>query len=164
MPKPVERPVTVRAGLGALLGAYFLGVVASVAMLVRFDDVLAWTADQDMPPLETPGLELDADQLAELLLRATIVVGIVVVALQLLFVWFAWRGHNWARITLWVFAGLTLFSAPVGAAGDGGPLPFVTSLGWFETALLVVGVVLLTLSPSNDWYRYRSWQRATGQG
>jgi hypothetical protein len=24
--------------------------------------------------------------------------------------------------------------------------------------------VLLALAPSNEWYRFRSWQRATGQG
>ena len=30
--------------------------------------------------------------------------------------------------------------------------------------LLIAAVVLLALKPSNDWYRFRGWQRATGQG
>ena len=29
---------------------------------------------------------------------------------------------------------------------------------------LIAGIVLLALKPSNEWYRFRGWQRATGQG
>jgi hypothetical protein len=29
---------------------------------------------------------------------------------------------------------------------------------------LLAAAVLLALKPSNEWYRYRGWQRATGQG
>ncbi|WP_199580263.1 hypothetical protein [Blastococcus sp. TBT05-19] len=165
VPKPMERPVTVRAGLGAYLAALVLGVVASIAMLVEFDEVLTWTQNQAGGAIEDPGLEgIDPAQFAELFLRVGLVVGLVVTALQLLFIWFAWRGHNWARVVLWVFAGLSLIAAPSGAINGGGPIPFVNALGWFQTVLLLVAVVLLALKPSNDWYRFRKWQRATGQG
>jgi hypothetical protein len=30
--------------------------------------------------------------------------------------------------------------------------------------LTLAGVVLLALKPSHEWYRYRGWQRANGQG
>ena len=30
--------------------------------------------------------------------------------------------------------------------------------------LLIAAVVVLALKPSNEWYRFRSWQRANGQG
>ncbi|WP_104526252.1 hypothetical protein [Blastococcus atacamensis] len=165
VPEPMERPVTVRAGLGSYLAALFLGAIATIAMLVEFDQVLAWTDDQAGASLEDTGLEgVDPARLAELILRASLIGSLVVAALQLVFVWFAWRGHNWARIVLWVFAGLSLVAAPAGAAGRGGPMPFVTTLGWFQTTLLLAAVVLLALKPSNDWFRLRKWQRATGQG
>ena len=37
-------------------------------------------------------------------------------------------------------------------------------MGVFSLLLTAAGVVLLALKPSNEWYRFRSWQRATGQG
>jgi hypothetical protein len=41
---------------------------------------------------------------------------------------------------------------------------FLTSLSVFQLLLTIAGIVLLALKPSSEWYRYRSWQRATGQG
>ncbi|RBY97067.1 hypothetical protein DQ237_05605 [Blastococcus sp. TF02-8] len=163
-PTPMDRPVTVRAGLGAFLAALVLGVVANVAMLSRFDEVLDYMRSQGGGALDDPGLEgVDADRFAELVLQFSLVAGIVVVALQLLFLWFAWRGHNWARIILWILGGLSLVSALAGAGQGAGPVPFATALGWFQTVLILVGVVLLAMKPSNDWYRFRKWQRATGR-
>ena len=42
-------------------------------------------------------------------------------------------------------------------------LPPSTFLAWFELLLDAVAIVLLALKPSNEWYRYRGWLRATGQ-
>jgi heme A synthase len=91
------------------------------------------------------------------------VVGFLFIAVYGLFVWFAWRGRNWARVVLWVFAGLGIVSGLAGL-GLGSPLPFLTALGGFQLLLLIAAVVLLALKPSNEWYRFRKWQRATGQG
>ena len=165
VPKPLDRPVTVRAGLGAYLAALLLGAIATIATLMEFDQLLAWADNETAASLEDSGLdEVDAARFAELILRGGLIASLVMAALQLLFVWFAWVGHNWARIVLWVFAGLALVVAPAGAANGGGPIPFVNTLGWFQTVLIVVAVVLLALKPSHDWYRFRKWQRATGQG
>jgi hypothetical protein len=41
---------------------------------------------------------------------------------------------------------------------------FLTALSWFGFALAVAGIVLLAQKPANEWYRYRGWLRATGQG
>jgi hypothetical protein len=84
--------------------------------------------------------------------------------LQVLFLWFAWKGSNWARIALWVLGGLAVAG---GLARLGGVSPvggFVAALGVFQTLLTIAGIVLLALRPSNEWYRYRGWQRANGQG
>ncbi|WP_209313782.1 hypothetical protein [Blastococcus sp. TF02A-35] len=163
-PQPMERPVTVRAGLGAFLAALVLAVISSIALLARFDEVVAFTEAEAGSAFSDQDLEgLDPERFAELLLQVTIVGGLVVTALQLLFLWFAWRGYNWARIVLWVLGGLTLLATPYGAGSEAGPVPFATALGWFETLLVMAGVVLLALKPSNDWYRWRKWQRTTGQ-
>ena len=79
--------------------------------------------------------------------------------------WFAWKGHNWARIVIWVLGGLSVLLGLVGlGAGGSQSTGFLTSLGWFQLLLTAAGIVLLALAPSNEWYRFRSWQRATGQG
>jgi len=163
-PQPMERPVTVRAGVGSFLAALVLSVVASIATILNWDEMLDWSLGEEGLTAGDPALEgMDVEEVAELALQAGIAVGVLLIALQLLFVWFAWRGRNWARIVLWVLGGLTLLFAPFSAASSG-PLPFVTALGWFQVLLTLAGVVLLALKPSNDWYRFRKWQYATGQG
>ncbi|MGY2064308.1 hypothetical protein [Blastococcus sp. SYSU DS0619] len=162
-PAPMERPLTVRAGIGAFLAALVLSAVGSAAMLLNWDEVLDWALAQEGAGLDDPQLEgMDVEQFAELVLQISIAVGVVMLLLQALFLWFAWTGRNWARIVLWVLGGLMLLFAPFSAGGTG-PLPFVTTLTWFQIALTAVGVVLLAAKASNDWYRYRKWQFATGQ-
>ena len=52
-----------------------------------------------------------------------------------------------------------------GGAGHQQPVRRVLqTLGIFQLLITVVAVVLLALKPSNEWYRYRRWLRATGQG
>ncbi|MCF6737463.1 hypothetical protein [Blastococcus sp. KM273129] len=163
-PEPMERPLTVRAGIGAFLGSLVLSAVAAVVTLLNWDELLDWTLDQSGTDLQGAEFEgLDTEALAELTAQLTTGFTVLVLLLQLLFVWFAWQGRNWARIVLWVLGGLALLAGPFNAVA-GGPLPFLTTLSWFQLALTAAGVVLLALKPSNDWYRFRKWQRATGQG
>jgi hypothetical protein len=86
------------------------------------------------------------------------------VALECMFIWFAWTGRNWARIVLWVIGGLNIVSGVI-ALGSGSYLSgFLKGLSICEFVLVLAGVVLLAQKPANEWYRYRKWQRATGQG
>jgi hypothetical protein len=91
------------------------------------------------------------------------VFGLILVALQVMFIWFAWIGHNWARIVLWVLGGLGVAFGLLGLAQDTGQTGFSTSMGAFQLLFTAAGIVLLAMKPSNEWYRYRSWQRTTGQ-
>ena len=162
-PAPMERPVTVRAGIGAFLAALVLSAVGSVATVLNWDEFVEWMMAEAGTEAQPPELEgLDPAAFAELMMQAVIGFTVLILALQLLFLWFAWRGYNWARILLWILGGLTLLSTPFNTTS--GPLPFVTALTWFQIALTAVGVVLLAAKSSNDWYRFRKWQRATGQG
>jgi hypothetical protein len=159
-PQAMERPMTVRAGLGAFVAAIVLSVVAQIVTLLNYDRIVDWT-------FANLGVERTADveaALASAETSATVgsVVGFLFIACYALFVWFAWQGRNWARIVLWVLGGLGIISGLAGLA-VGSPLPFLGALNVFQLLILIAGVVLLALKPSNEWYRFRGWQRAAGQ-
>jgi hypothetical protein len=164
-PKPVERPVTVRAGLGAFIASLVLSVISNVVTLLNWNEYLDFVLAQTQGQLDSADSPITAEEAATLGLRIGIVVGIITIALYLLFIWFAWRGYNWARIVLWVLGGLAVTFGLVALASPAGtgPFPFVTALGWFQWLFTAVGIVLLALKPSHEWYRYRKWLRATGQ-
>jgi hypothetical protein len=154
----MERPTTVRAGIGALVASLLLGLISSIVSFSDIDTLI----DQTLETSSDPALTEDVIRSGIVI---GIVIGLVIVALQILFLWFAWKGHNWARIVIWVLGGISVVFALVGlAAGAAESTGFLTSLGWFQLLLTAAGLVLLALKPSNDWYRYRSWQRANGQG
>jgi hypothetical protein len=140
------------------MAALLVGLISSLVTLTDIDAFIdrAMAAAGDNPDV------------TEDLLRSTIVIGIVVglvfVALEAMFIWFAWKGHNWARIVLWVLGGLGVAFGLLGLAGDSGQTGFTTSMGVFQLLFTAAGIVLLAQKQSNDWYRYRGWQRSTGQG
>ena len=157
-PPAMERPLTVRAGTGAFIAALMVGLIASAVTLTDLDSsvdrILAASADD---PEVT-------EEFARMLLTIGLAVALLFAALELLFIWFAWKGHNWARIVLWVLGGLSVATGLAGVAANTGQTGFTTSMGVFQLLFIAVGIVLLALKPSNDWYRFRSWQRSTGQG
>jgi hypothetical protein len=155
-PAPMERPATVRFGIGAFVASLILGLVSSIVSFADVDSLI----DQALAANSDPAVTEDA-------IRSVIVIGAVIalliVAVQILFLWFAWKGHNWARIVIFVLGGISLLFGFIGlAAGATQTTGFLTSLGWFQFLLTGAGVVLLALKPSNEWYRYRGWQRANG--
>jgi hypothetical protein len=153
-----ERPTTVRVGIGAFLATLILGLIAS---LVQFSDIDGLVA-QAVAVANDPAVTEDV-------LRAGVVVGAVIglllVALEALFIWLAWKGRNWARIVLLVLGGLSvvfglgaLSGVGAGVAGSG----FLDSLSVFSLLLTIVGVVALALRPSSEWYRAMTARRQAG--
>jgi hypothetical protein len=165
-PTPVERPVTVRAGIGAFVGSIVLSLVAQVITLLNLDTLTDLAATQAGGDLSREEAELAA-AMGDTFGTLGVVVGLVFTGVFALFVWFAWRGHNWARIVLWVLAGLGIVVGLIGAAAGSSfgveTLPVLTFLSWVEMLFDAVAIVLLALAPSNEWFRYRGWLRATGQ-
>lgn len=166
-PAPVERPLTVRAGIGAFVGSIALSIAGYVITLLNLDTVAELATDQ-------PGMGEMSREEAEMVAAMSDTFGAVGLGIGLLFtgvfalfVWFAWRGQNWARIVLWVLGGLGIVFSLIGAGMSSSfgvaTLPALTVLTWFEVVFDAVAIVLLALKPSNEWYRYRSWLRATGQ-
>lgn len=157
-PQSMERPTTVRAGIGAFVASLLVGLISSVVTFADFDSFV------DRALAESTGDPAVTEEVIRAALNIGIVIGLVMLALNVLFLWFAWKGYNWARIVLWVLGGLGVASGLVGLTGANGQTGFTTSMGVFSLLFTAAGIVLLAMKPSNEWYRFRGWQRATGQG
>ncbi len=158
-PAPLERPFAVRAGIGAFMANLILGLISALVAFTSLDTLVAQA-------LAAEGLDVSVD---EDVLRSAVIAGYVIVlvfaALQAMFIWFAWQGRNWARIVLWILGGLSVVSGLASLGTATAPSTgFLTALSWFGFALALAGIVLLAQKPANEWYRYRGWLRATGQG
>ena len=143
---PTPRPATVRNGIFAFLANTLLGLIGSIVTFADIDSLVADTA-------RDAGVTQD-DVRAGLLVGA--VIGLVFLALYLLVLWFAWQGRNWARIVLWVLGGLSVISGLVGLGNGNGLLAF---LGVVQLLLVIAGIVLLALKPSNEWFRTEGQRR-----
>ncbi|MDQ4037388.1 MAG: hypothetical protein M3313_03335 [Actinomycetota bacterium] len=151
----MTRPSTVKYAMYALLANLVLSLIASVLIFANQDAYL----DE---ALRDAGLDPDSTSTSAIVDSAYTVgaiIGLVFVALWAMFLWFAWKGHNWARIVIWVLGGLSLFgiftafSSPVGT---------VVVVNVLSLLLTLAAVVLLALKPSNDWYRYQGNARKYG--
>jgi len=155
----VERPTTVRVGIGALVASLVLSLISAIVTFADFDSLVDEALRQSTDPAVT-------EDLARTGVLIGVVITLIILGLMALFIWFAHKGRNWARIVIFVLGGISVLFALIGAASGVGATGngFLTSLSWFQTILVAVGIVALALKPSNDWYRYRGWQRANGQG
>ncbi|MCW2575159.1 MAG: conserved rane protein of unknown function, putative Ribose/xylose/arabinose/galactoside ABC-type [Modestobacter sp.] len=145
---PTERPATVRNGIYAFLATTVLGLLSSIVTFVDFNSLVD-TAARDA------GVDPDSVR-AGIMIGA--VIGLVFLAVYLLVLWYAWQGRNWARIVLWVLGGLSVLSGLAGLAGGTGN-GLLSLIGVLQLLLVIAGIVLLALKPSNDWYRAESQRR-----
>ncbi|MCZ2815818.1 hypothetical protein [Modestobacter sp. VKM Ac-2984] len=139
---PTERPTTVKAGIGAFLANTLLGLIASIITFTSLDSQIDdLVVDQ----------ALTRDE-ASAALTIGAVIGLILTAAYLLVLFFAWKGHNWARIVLWVLGGLSVLFSLLGASALG-------FLGVLGLLLTIAGIVLLALKPSSEWYRAETRRR-----
>ncbi len=160
-PGSPEPPLTVRAGIGAFVATVVLNLVAAVVMYANYDTVLDEAIAQAGMGLSGEERRI-AEDVAEIVVQFSFVVSVIFAAVFLLFVWFAWRGRNWARVVLWVFGGLSVLSGSAGMGGGGTGVGYLDGLSVFVLLLTLAGVVLLALRASNEWYRYMGWVRRYG--
>lgn len=151
-PEAPPRPDTVRFGTGAFVANLLLGLVGSAVAFGSLQSII----DQE---LATSGVQLSAESVRSLLVVGA-VIGLVFAALQAMFIYFAWKGHNWARIVLFVLGGLALVSGLLGLAQPS--TGFLSALSVFQLLLVIVGIVLLARRPSGDWYRAMTARRQVG--
>jgi hypothetical protein len=143
---PTQRPTTVKAGIGAFLANTLLGLLGSI---VTFADLNTLVDDA----AREAGLSPDAVRTG---VMVGAVIGLLFLAAYLVVLWFAWQGRNWARIVLWVLGGL---SVVFGVAGLGGGNGLLSTIGIIQWLLVLAGIVLLALKPSNAWYRAEGQHR-----
>jgi hypothetical protein len=153
----MERPTTVRAGIGAFMANLILGLIGTALTFADMEALIAQAI------AASGDAELTEDAVRSILVGSAIF-ALCVYGVIAMFIAFAWKGRNWARIVLWVLGGVSVVFGLVGLAGAGstGQSGFMTALGFCQLVLVTAGVVLLALKPSNDWYRFRGWQRANG--
>lgn len=155
-PGSAEPPLTVRAGIGAFVVNFVLGLIVSIVSFADIDALVQEAARTTDDPAITEDVLRTA-----ILIGA--VIGLVLVVLHALFIWWAWRGRNWARITLWVLGGLNVLAGLSMLGGNTNGTDFLSALSVFQLLALLAGIVLLALKPSNEWYRYMGWARTYGQ-
>ncbi|MBA3338331.1 MAG: hypothetical protein H0T54_01015 [Geodermatophilaceae bacterium] len=148
-PQALARPTTVTYALIALVANMVFGLISAILIFSNRDAYLQQAfRDAGLDPTTTAA----ASDFIDAGYRVGAIIGLIFVAIWALIVWFAWKGHNWARIVIWVFGGLSLigvftaFSSPVG---------IVVVLNVVNLLLVLAAVVMLALKPSNDWYRYQ---------
>ncbi|NEK59781.1 hypothetical protein GCU56_18150 [Geodermatophilus sabuli] len=146
------RPDTVRFGVGAFIANLVLGLIGAVVTFASFDAII----DAE---LARSGVSVSEDAVQAVLV-ASAVIGLLFVALEALFIWFAWNGRNWARIVLFVLGGLSVVGGLSALAQPS--TGFLTGLSLFQMVLAIAGVVLLARRPSTEWYKAMGWRRAAG--
>jgi hypothetical protein len=154
---PVERPQAVKLGIGAFAATLVIGVISS---LITFSDVDGFLRQVQAA---SPGVPIDESAVRGVLVFGA-VFALALIALQVLFLWFAWQGRNWARIVLWVLGGLSVLSG-LGGLAAGGAASVSTGLmllSLVSLLLTIVGIVALAQKPANAWYRHRGQERARG--
>lgn len=152
-PPAMERPTTVRIGIGAFVATLLLGLISAVVQFADVDDLIDQIRDQE------PSITEDAARAGVV---AFAVIALLFVAIEALFIWFAWSGRNWARIVLLVVGALGVLSGLAGLSGAGtaNVSGFLTSMSVFTLVLTLVGVVALALKPSVEWYRHEGARRS----
>lgn len=132
------QPKSVRTGI--------LLLWISVAISLVLGIIAALTADVTAQ-LQGPGVtDQDVEALASATRITAIVFVVIMVAVEALFIWFASKGRNWARIVLAVFAAFSVIGIVVSLFG-GGILNIIGSI------LFVVGVVMLFRKDATAWYQ-----------
>jgi hypothetical protein len=137
-----ERPTTVKAAIAAFLLNVALGVIG---LIVSFSNFSKYRADL----AQASGLSEDQ---VSTIVNATVALDVVLLLLFLVVLWFAWKGRNWARIVLWVLGGIYVLFGLLGAAN-------LTVLSTIGLLVVIAGIVLLALKPSNEWYRAQKGRR-----
>jgi hypothetical protein len=149
---PTPRPITVTAGLGAFLLNILVGLISSILTFSDLDGAVDDAAAR-------AGVDSESFRhAAEIGAVIGGVVGVLFLIGYLVVLWFAWTGRNWARITIWVLAGLSLLAGVVGLAVGSSTSGNVV-LAVIGLLLQAAGVVLLTLRPSHAWYRAEGQRR-----
>ena len=143
---PVEqrgpRPATVTYAVYALWLFVALGIVGFVVNLSKQDEIKADILRKS-PNLSRSAVDAGA--------KVGLIFGLVFTVFYIALVLLVARGKNWARIVIWVFAGLGVLGGLVTFTQ---PSPTILhALAVVQALLDVAIIVLLALPASHPWFR-----------
>ncbi|MBP3037863.1 hypothetical protein J2M53_16615 [Arthrobacter sp. zg-ZUI100] len=139
-PVPPKRPKQVDSSFVLLMITLVLTVIsvpAGIAFLASDENKAAMQADA-----AAAGFTLDLDVAIAAGAMVLVVMGIICFAITLLVAIFIRKGHNWARIVLAVYAGLSVLTLLTGT----------NLLGWWGILLMVAATVPLFLKPAPAYF------------
>lgn len=153
---------------GTVTGAFALYVLAALVSVVS---AILLTTESGREEVRRAVREAQAssgmnpaDFDAAVSLAIGIGIGFVVlfIALYLFFAFMMRAGRNWARIVLTVLSGLSIAGGLSGTAAAGG----MTWANWVSLVFSVLAIVLMFLTPSNEYFQrskqYRAQQQLLG--
>jgi uncharacterized membrane protein YjgN (DUF898 family) len=142
---------------GSVKGAFAIYLI--VALLAIVGIVLALTSSvwNDAIAASANDSGVDAQSLVNTAKVVTVVVGVIFLALYLLFAFKMRAGRNWARIVLTVLSALSIISAfsasaSVNVNGHVYKSSSTQVSGWIGVVLAIVAIVLMYLSASNAYF------------
>lgn len=155
----MPRPTPPGSVTGAFL-LYLLNALVSLAsIIVLFGEGARADLRRELAAQQSNLSEADLDSLVRVGFIVVIGIAVVFIALFLFFAFMMRAGRNWARIVLTVLSGLSI-------AGSLGGNAYSTGQDWATWAGLafsVVAIVLMFLTPSNEYFQRSKQFRAQQQ-
>ena len=148
---PRNAPSTVQNAVRLMFVLAALGLIGLIIVFANKDALRNAIRDAN-PGYDTT--QLDNAVNAGVTIGA--VIGIVLIVLYVLLALQVRKGKNWARIVTWVLAGLGVLGGLTNLAQPQAALTKV--IAGIELVLYIVLIVLLALSPSNEYFRKPRFQ------
>ena len=147
---PPQRPKEVDTSFWLWIGSMVMSLLGAILTFSQFDDIRQQAIDDALranPTLDRQFFESTFDTV----LIVGLVFGLLLVALELFFIFKMRAGRNWARIVLTVLGAISVLSALFGL---GQPQPALTLVTSALSMLLVVGaIVMMYVKGAAPWFR-----------
>ncbi len=150
-PAPLRgiRPREVEISFWLWIANLVLGLLGAVIAYFQIDEIQAEAINETLA--ENPTLDRSVvENAATAGLIVGVVIGLLLIAAQVAFVFLMRGGRNWARIVLAVLGGLGVLIGLLGLAGTTGSM----GVGALLQLLLLIGaIVTMFLPAANAWFR-----------
>jgi len=179
-PEVPPRPAVVEASFWLYLAGAALSLIGTVIAISAFGALRNEAIQQAQRELEAQGQgDVLPEGTFEAIIDATfgvgIALGLLLLAVYVVFAFLVRRGHNWARITLTVLVGLAVLFTLLGLALSALPVPASartsvetpgasTVLSLLQQVCVVVATVLAWLPAANAWFRQVKARRLSQRG